>query len=789
MKKTVLLGIITLLFFPLLVSADSRCPDYCSDGTLYTGRTYSIRAEECSSPTSRQACENGCDGRDKCAERIIAPTLAPTDVPRPTVTPTPVTPSSPQQRSCPSKCQDGVYYAEGSFVRESGSCVYALQQRCDLSECDRDGTLCNKILQPPTCEKYCTNGMQFFNGKPTASGKCIYDSKRCASGCLNANNKVCDMTFEIKPAHFFDPVDKKDKPIPEATVHMSWSYVNAEGATITEALSDRGTQLDGSVIVSQEELYKYAHKNDASLSVSVVLKDYQKRFEVRDKLSSLPNPTLERRLFVDSPSTHKIDLNFNANPNYRRDAKIYYHNWEAVHFSETVLGTAITSWAPEIININSSANCDACHSSSYNEKTGVAVDLGIDYKSPTKLYDSNSPENFEWHEFCHHIMMEEYGKMPPWGKPCGCGGSCNHCGYWNATSADSFMEGWAEFCALAIKSNYKYISPHVYAGFGSMEVDHDVLDNEEFAVASTLWDLFDSPTGDGIEVSIKEIWEVLRKQYIFKGETVPRHIQNFSDVHWAFSNSNLPLLDGDINNNGISNLNELFTKRWCYIDTNKNMKWNTPEPVGVTLWLNPKKQNKPPDVIRPNRPYKPGAYIGVFLSDSDGKQLPDMEAKIRVTFPNGICGSGEKCDYEYTLPVEDGKIYIEPPSSRLDAVVSVSIITSGKSIQLARFSAKEYWKKYDPNKEAVEKYTLKVKKIQTINETEIYLSEVMQKVNKAGVTISSSQLNETSYKISGFRQVKLFGLFPYAMQVEFIIDVKTGSILSLSKPWWGIFAF
>ena len=789
MKKILLVLVIFFIFLPQLALADERCPDYCSEGTLYTGRTYSLRTSSCSDPTSRLPCDYGCDGREKCAAaptnvptRTILPTSEPTPTPQPSSTTAPI-----QTGECPNKCERGTFYFNGTFDASERMCKYTSEEKCNSGACERDGLSCEKKQAPPTCDQYCSISTLYFNGVPTADGKCSYSEKMCESGCSSDNSKSCSVEFKIGPARFTDPKDNKVKPIPEALVKIGWIF-EQNGLIKYEEKAGYKTDLKGIITIPGTDLYRYIDKATSQVVIQVALQDYRNRFQIMDETTEKSIPYLKKTILVSDPKTYSIDFNFDISPDDRRNAKIYYHNWEAVTFSEDILGVKISSWAPEMIRVDSKNTCGACHSNAYIEKTDTIIDYGIDYTSPTKLKESNSPENLEWHEFCHHIMLEQYGNFPPWGKPCGCGGYCNHCGYGNATSADSFIEGWAEFCALAIKSNYKYKDPQIYAGFGSLEVNNDVITSEEFAVASTLWDLFDPPAGDGIELSIQQIWGVLRKKYLFKGETVQRYIQNFNDVYQAFNNSSLPNLKGDINKNGINNLDELYTERGCYIDSNHNMKWGVPEPIGVTLWLNPKKQNKPPDVIRPNRPYKPGAYIGVSLKDRNNKVIENGEAKISVAFQNNSCGLNENCDYEYTAPIENGKIYMEPPAQNFDATITIRINAQEKNIQLASFTAKDYWKKYNPSKKVVDQYNLMVDTTNNIPAGKVYVSKVIAKATKDGVIIESTQLTGKTYMLVGFKNVRLFRLIPMKMKVEMEVDRQSGSTLLIKKPWWHILA-
>src|SRR5690606_37377374 len=97
-------------------------------------------------------------------------------------------------------------------------------------------------------------------------------------------------------------------------------------------------------------------------------------------------------------------------------------------------------------------------------------------------------------------------------------------GFLNPNMADSYTEGFAEFMALAISDRYgdtnpadgKGTKPEIYASFGSLDNNYRPWDSkgylEEFAIASLLWDMYDSSNGNGdsLTMSIDNIWEVLK---------------------------------------------------------------------------------------------------------------------------------------------------------------------------------------------------------------------------------------------------------------------------------------
>lgn len=736
----------------------SDCSDYCSGNTAYTG---AIKAADgsCKYP-KQEKCKNGCDPTGKgCLGKV-----------------------------CQDKCTGSAYHSGGYYEDEGQlvkGCVYKDVVQCALG-CDPAKKECQRCSADADCKNSCKLGVLSVgkcDQNATGSG-CLYNQVTCSSAiCSPLKSNLCGL--KIGPAYFNDPLDGNKKPIPEARVLLTWAYVIADPkggkSLIEEKLPERATDADGNIILSKEELYKYADNPDANLTVTVSLEDFKKRFFIKDVSAGNAIPFLSRTIYMNKPETYSIIFNFNKPPQNRINAKIYYHNWEAMRFGEDILKVPVNYLPPESIEFNNAAGCvGACHNCSTDPKN--PSDDGISYDlADSALFNTNSAENLEWHEFCHHIMVDEFNYMP-WDYA-----NCNHCGYANPNSGDSWIEGWAEFCALAIKDNYKYFGPDIYSLAGSMEVNYKVTVNEEFAVASALWDLYDPVEADGVQLSIQQIWNVLKGQYVFPGEKTQRYIHNFREIYWAFNQSKLPGLMNDINNDGINNLDDIFIVRDCYIDENKNLTWNLSEPIGVTLWSNPKKAG--PAVIRPNRPLKPGAYLKISLKDSDNKGIQDLKAKIKVTFQNDSCGLGENCDYEYWAPIENGKVYVEPPTEDFEATVEIEVFSGEKSLPLAKFAVKDYWQKYDAKKDFVQSYELKVDDFQNIPETQLFLSDVISEASQEKVLIESSELTNGVYKMNGFRKVKLFRIISMKMKVQMEIDSQTGNILKLKKPWWSFLAY
>ncbi len=844
-NKVIKFGILGLaLFINTSIFAQEQCPNTCRDRIYYFDGIYNVRTAACD--YTRQSCENGCSDRGCISNPTESPTSIPTNAPvnSPTPTPLPVpvlnlntiiqpftTPVATYNADCPNYCKDKTSYSNGKMGSD-GKCAYS------VVKCESNCNMAGKACLNNACLNKCTGNFYYYEGEyvdqyPLAKG-CVYKELQCSLGC-NTGKKECkrctsdtecknscklgEMSigkcydsapgdgcvfskntcatsscslikkslceFKIGPAYFTDPLDGKVKPIPEAKVNLSWSGSLKNGIIVEKQLPDRATDSNGNIDISQSELNALYADPKTKLTVTVNLEDFKGRFKIIDVSKNSTVPSLAKTFYVNNPETYvnPLDFNFNSTTNNNRNAKIYYHNWEAMRFAEDVLKTPINYFIPEPVKFNNST-CAACHNSSIDPKS--PSDKGISYNiAQSSLINQNSAENLEWHEFCHHIMADEFNYIP-WEK-----GNINHKGFTNPTSGDAWLEGWAEFCGLMVKNanNYNYNGPGVYSTFGNMETNFTVFSNEEFAVASLLWDLFDPATvaggeGDGIQLTVQQIWNILRAKYTFPGEKTPSNIKNMADIYWALNQSNLPGLKDDIDGDGINNLDALFIVRGDFADNNNNSKWDKGEIIGKTV-------SAATGALRPNHPRKPGAYLRLNVTGPDGNVIRDGKAKVKVVFNNNSCGLHENCDYEYDVLIEEGLIHFEPPPANFDTTVNVDLVTNGKTIKIATLKSQEYWKKYDEKKEFVYSYNLKV--MNNIKDLTglITLSEAIRKAEALGIEATSSVLlninNKPVYRIIGIKQTKLLALYKVHMDMLVDVDARTGKVIEMRKPWWSIF--
>ena len=243
-------------------------------------------------------------------------------------------------------------------------------------------------------------------------------------------------------------------------------------------------------------------------------------------------------------------------------------------------------------------------------RTVGGVLIGDSASAPT---DGGKPDNREWHELGHYWMYEMYGDgfpvewlidtaacpetVPP---ALPRDGNGNHCGYGNWSTADSYVEGFAEFTSMLTSEHFGDLDAFLYLVDGAnenletdFEVWGDVLfnpnflsltpDDEEFAVAGVLWDLHDA---HGTEVKPRGTFSSqigLEDLLTRTDDSIFQRILNqrpgtLPALHQSFAVGSVDS-DGD----GFSNVDEIFLAHAVYDDvTVRNGVHDAGETVGLT---------------------------------------------------------------------------------------------------------------------------------------------------------------------------------------------------------------
>jgi len=351
--------------------------------------------------------------------------------------------------------------------------------------------------------------------------------------------------------------------------------------------------------------------------------------------------------YIDSTSLDPNGVDVVERNKLEDYAAFYYHTYQALSFAhenlllslDHQLPVDVYGWASggtRYVPSTSTIFIDAIDSEYGNGAGGDGADM---------------PDNRELHEFSHYIMTDSLiggnNTLPPGGP----GFIHNHAGIRNGTSADSWVEGFAEFMSMVISEvRLGDSTPSIYTAVGNntnLEQNFRVnnANREELAIAGILWDLYDgidnTLDNDSVDLTLQQIWNVLN-QNTAAGTGGNRN--DLKDVYDAFVNSGIAVLTQDADGDGINNLDEIFISHNAYNDTNNNNTYNSGEAVGITSWnpLYPNRRKMPPP---------DGGYLVLTVIDSNTNQSidrADFRVEIKHDPPYEV--------YDYSFVIEAGNL-------------------------------------------------------------------------------------------------------------------------------------
>jgi len=314
--------------------------------------------------------------------------------------------------------------------------------------------------------------------------------------------------------------------------------------------------------------------------------------------------------------------------------------------------------------------------------------------------DNEKPDNTIWHELGHYLWLQMYGSF---------GGSApgdvNHGGWSNHNTADSLMEGFAEFTSMAIAEHYGDPSPYLYNVAGhnlNLEVDCMVFgpEREECAAAGLLWDLIDSgnmeakpigtistviETRDQVALGTAQAFEILSEVL---GGTQTRSLKVLHDDLVTYPGYGIAYTDTDWD--GLIDVRELFVAHGVFEDTPPgNRKWDgATERIGyggrAARWKSPP---------------LPQAYLIIHIVDAAGHEISPSQATMHVEMrfddPFGYY------DYDDDRELTSNRVYFVMPSDfyPVTATMFVEVPGGGRSTAL-ELTAQEYWQLFQEAGEA-----------------------------------------------------------------------------------------
>lgn len=317
---------------------------------------------------------------------------------------------------------------------------------------------------------------------------------------------------------------------------------------------------------------------------------------------------------------------------------------------------------------------------------------------------TDRPDNREYHEFSHALMFDEYSGWPA---DRNLPNTTNHDGLLNPSTADSYLEGFAEFIPMVISKENGERQPNIYASFGSMEQNYHPWDgrgfDEEFAVASLLWDMYDATNdkGDSLTLSIEDMWSVLK---------VKRN--NFYEYYIAFKQA-FPKKANEIDT--------LFKEHGFFQDTKTgNKKWDAWEPIkdlnkngaldANEMYIDLSALNSSNELVyRPELLVVGKAADYTRLNRTNAVRVPGAYLKVddpSVTYYTIKVND----DYEYVSDVREGLVYVQPLPYDVQATITITpkseAYTSDKPFVI---TATEMRQKLDYSKDSFDSHDFELK--------------------------------------------------------------------------------
>ncbi|MFC2162259.1 VOC family protein [Candidatus Altiarchaeota archaeon] len=356
---------------------------------------------------------------------------------------------------------------------------------------------------------------------------------------------------------------------------------------------------------------------------------------------------------------------------------MYHHMTEALEFYKDVLGWNVKYKLP--VDVITFLDDPEYPSTAYSTTNG---DIII-HLEDSHWNDTDRPMNREWHEFGHHAMFSQYGKMPdsegdtgnytpdtdpddPLAAIEATVVSENHGGYLNPSTDDSYVEGFAEFGSLMIAEYYGYPNPSVYASFGNLEATHKAWDklgkHEELAVAAVLWDMNDIINDDMMYMNRTQIYGLLKpyrkdftevyKAFITKYPTQKEFIDPiFIKQGFYIDTTNGDLVRQSREPYDDSNYNDKYDTGDYFLDYPETWRYKENMTVGsASNYQRPGRTN----VVR-----LPGHYVKV------SNTIPFY--KVKIVFPDN-----HDYDFETLTENRDGLVYVPVPAGFHNAEVTVT---------------------------------------------------------------------------------------------------------------------
>ena len=523
---------------------------------------------------------------------------------------------------------------------------------------------------------------------------------------LPINNKD-NVTVEVKPYRIYG---KAVTPKPNLFVFLPLTgkadYLPLRDIGVNISLN--GGKENHTLFTGEDGGYSLtinsSGKNNFQLIAS--LKSSDTVLDIRSKKGfNKSTVVLKTRRFNMTGSSSNLDLIFSPSYLYRdismssnqssvlQDAGVFYYNVHAaVVFANKTLKLNFNHQLPVEVYIYE-PGCGACYygSDSHIQTKNTTADSSV--------WSADSPDNREYHEFGHHVntdsKMGGENNMPT-------APGTNHWGAWNSNSVDSVEEGFAEFFSLMVKGNPRYRwggtvtnlernfhlllnsstkNPIIYKNYGNQTGP-----DEEFNVASLLWDIVDNDKekGDYISLGAERTWAVLNSP----------NITTVRSIYLAF-NQTIGMADTN-KTDGLSDLDALFVEHKFFYDRDRDRVWDPNETIGYADIMNLSWINSP----RSDKPRIPGTAMEFRVVDESGSEVDVRLFNVSVEFDEERDGFSY-----YTWPDPgDNRLWVVVP---MDArKVEVTPVAAGYSAEPFVQTPAEFWSAVaDAQSKGIDTYT------------------------------------------------------------------------------------
>lgn len=560
-----------------------------------------------------------------------------------------------------------------------------------------------------------------------------------AANDTNTDNNFATLRTKTLPEGGGDPgqcVDHNTAPL-TGVVSVPGTAMSLVGVPV-DLLRD-GQVINKSISKAPDGRYTfYSAPIENGLTLSATLSSAETRppiFQVVHAQPGQPAVTASRAVNLAGASprmTVTVDLPFDGTltpgagiPPSRLDdlGVIYYHTHQASDLVRPLYPKLDYSLPVDIVGFANPAGLPSQAGVFWRGEFSDGGNAGIDpfisieaANGASLITDGSRPDNREWHEFGHHVMADTFAdRMPADPAPCHSTplptDSCNHGGYDNVSTTDSWTEGWAEFYSMLVAREIAQEErPELYTIGGkpvNLEANRlawdeyltsdDTVRFEELALAGLLWDIVDPVDArdftllkdggryaDCVEVDFKTFWSDMFTPEVFLTSPVaPKDYAHIFDIKTLYDVlRSRSVGQGHSREGPLTDLDELFVAHGFFADVNGNGAYDSGETIGLAG-----------DSTRPNRrnfPILPGSFVAVegLLPDGRSKVTP-TNFYVQVIFD--VPFDSYSYDYFQDTSQTPGRLFLVAPPARYPSTIRITPLVNGYASPPLVMTGDEYW--------------------------------------------------------------------------------------------------